>query len=65
MEALRRRGVEPLSAVGTPFDPAWHEAVASEPAGDRPDGEVVAEIRRGYRIGQKLLRPAMVKVTKA
>ena len=65
IEALRRRGVEPFSSIGTPFDPAWHEAVASEPAGDRPDGEVVAEIRRGYRIGQKLLRPAMVKVTKA
>jgi molecular chaperone GrpE len=65
IEALRRRGVEPFPSVGSQFDPAWHEAIASEPALDRPDGEVVAEIRRGYRIGQKLLRPAMVKVTKA
>ncbi|HVT49734.1 MAG TPA: nucleotide exchange factor GrpE [Vicinamibacterales bacterium] len=65
-DALKRRGVEPIDVVGADFDPEWHEAVAHEPAGgDRRDGEVTAEIRRGYRIGQKLLRPAMVKVAKA
>jgi molecular chaperone GrpE len=65
LDLLRRRGVEPLEVVGRPFDPAWHEAVASEPAAGRPDGEVTAEIRRGYRIGQRLLRPAQVRVAKA
>ena len=65
LDALRRRGAEPLETVGEDFDPLWHEAVASEPAGDRPDGEIVAEIRKGYRIGSRLIRPAMVKVAKA
>ncbi len=65
LETLRRRGVEPLDVVGTTFDPAWHEAVAADPANGRPDGEVTAEVRRGYRIGQRMLRPAQVKVARA
>jgi molecular chaperone GrpE len=65
LEALKRRGVEPLDVVGTPFDPTWHEAIAQEPAAGRADGEITEEIRRGYRLGQRLLRPAMVKVAKA
>lgn len=65
LELLRRRGVEPIEAVGKPFDPEWHEAVTDEPANGRPDGEVTAELRRGYRIGAKLLRAAMVRVAKA
>jgi molecular chaperone GrpE len=65
LEALRRRGVEPFDALGQPFDPSWHEAVASEPAAGRQDGEVTAELRRGYRIGTRLLRPAQVKVARA
>src|SRR5688572_16728556 len=65
LELLRRRGVEPLEVVGKPFDPEWHEAVADEPANGRADGEITAELRRGYRIGSKLLRAAMVKVAKA
>src|SRR5262245_20360151 len=65
LEVLRRRGVEPIDVVGKDFDPEWHEAVADEPADGRRDGEITAEIRRGYRIGPRLLRPAMVKVAKA
>lgn len=65
IDLLRKRGVEPLDVIGTPFDPAWHESVASEPADGRPDGEITAEVRRGYRIGSRLLRPALVKVTRA
>ena len=65
LELLRRRGVEPFEAVGEIFDPEWHEAVAHEPAGGRRDGEVTAEVRRGYKIGPRLLRPAMVRVAKA
>jgi molecular chaperone GrpE len=65
LEALRKRGAQPFESVGQPFDPSWHEAVAHEPAGDRPDGEITAEFRRGYRLGSRLLRPAQVKVAKA
>lgn len=65
VDVLRRRGVEPLDVVGQAFDPEWHEAVANEPANGRPDGEITAEVRRGYRVGQKLLRAAMVRVAKA
>jgi molecular chaperone GrpE len=65
VEVLRRRGVEPLAAVGETFDPAWHEAILHEPGTGRPEGEIVGEVRRGYRLGQRLLRPAQVRVAKA
>ena len=65
LDALRRRGAEPFESVGHDFDANWHEALASEPANGRRDGEIVAEIQRGYRIGAKLLRPALVKVAQA
>ena len=65
LEVLKRRGAEPFETIGQDFDPVWHEALASEPADGLRDGEIVAEIRRGYRIGQKLIRPALVKVAKA
>jgi molecular chaperone GrpE len=65
LDVFKRRGVEALDVVGAPFDPEWHEAVADEPAGNRRDGEITAEVRRGYRLGSRLLRPAMVRVAKA
>ncbi len=65
LDVLRKRGVEPIEAVGRDFDPNWHEAVAHDPAAGRRDGEITAELRRGYRIGPRLLRPAQVKVAKA
>jgi molecular chaperone GrpE len=65
VDLLRRRGVEPLDVIGKDFDPEWHEAVGSEPADGHRDGEVTREVRRGYRIGGRLLRPAMVTVAKA
>ncbi|HKW01179.1 MAG TPA: nucleotide exchange factor GrpE [Vicinamibacterales bacterium] len=65
LDTLRRRGVEPLEVLGLPFDPTWHEAIAADPANGRPDGEITAEVRRGYRLGQRLLRPAQVKVARA
>jgi molecular chaperone GrpE len=64
LDALRKRGVEALDVMGKDFDPEWHEAVASEPAGDRREGEITAQIRRGYRAGNRLVRAAMVKVAK-
>ena len=65
LDVLRRRGVEPFESVGQMFDPEWHDAVASERADGHPEGEVVRELRRGYRIGQRLLRAAQVTVAKA
>jgi molecular chaperone GrpE len=65
METLRKRGVTPIEAVGTPFDPQVHQAVSYEEDPQRADGEVTEEFRRGYRLGDRLLRPAMVKVAKA
>jgi molecular chaperone GrpE len=65
MDLLRKRGVTTIEAVGTTFDPEVHQAVAHEEAPDRADGEVIEEFRRGYRLGDRLVRPAMVKVAKA
>jgi len=62
LDTLRKRGVEPLEVVGEDFNPEWHESVGSEPAAGRRDGEVVAEVRRGYRLGGRLLRAALVRV---
>ena len=62
LEMLRRRGVEPIDSVGGDFDPNVHEAVAYEPAAGRREGEIIGELRRGYRIGDRLIRPAMVRV---
>jgi len=65
MDVLRKRGVTPIEAVGTAFDPQVHQAVAYEDAPERRDGEVIEQFTRGYRLGDKLVRPAMVKVAKA
>lgn len=55
-------GVKPIPAVGEPFDPHVHEAVVTEPTDQHEPDTVIQEIVRGYRIGDKLIRPALVKV---
>ena len=65
LELLRKRGVKPIDAVGTEFDPRYHQAVAQETSADHREGEVMEEFARGYVLGDRLLRPAMVKVAKA
>ena len=65
LDTLRKRGVKPIEALGRDFDPHFHQAVAYEPAEGRRDGEVIEEFGRGYLLGDRLLRPAMVKVAKA
>lgn len=65
LEVLRKRGVTPIEAVGRPFDPQYHEAAVHEPSATHADGEVIGEVRRGYMIGERLLRPSMVRVAKA
>ena len=61
-EILRKRGVRAIEAVGADFDPHYHQAVSYEPAEGRREGEVIEEFRRGYMLGDRLLRPSMVKV---
>jgi molecular chaperone GrpE len=63
-DLLRKRGVTPLDALGADFDPNVHQAVIHEVSDDHREGEVMQELQRGYRIGDRLLRPAMVKVAK-
>jgi molecular chaperone GrpE len=64
LKMLSKRGVKPIDALGQDFDPHFHMAVAHEPADGRREGEVVEEFSRGYMLGDRLLRPAMVKVAK-
>jgi molecular chaperone GrpE len=63
-DLLRRHGVHPIEALGADFDPNVHQAVIHESSPDHREGEVIGELRRGYMIGERLLRPAMVKVAK-
>ena len=62
---LKKRGVRPIEALGTDFDPNIHQAVMHEASPDHRDGEVIGELQKGYMLGDRLLRPAMVKVAKA
>jgi molecular chaperone GrpE len=63
-DLLRKRGVRPIEALGADFDPNVHQAVIHESSPDHREGEVIGELRRGYVMGERLLRPAMVKVAK-
>jgi len=64
-DLLRKQGVRPFDAIGADFDPNLHQAVVHEESSEHRDGEVIGELRKGYMIGDRLLRPAMVKVAKA
>ena len=61
-EVLESFGVQSIAAVGERFDPHIHEAVVTEPSDEHEPDTIVEELARGYRIGDRLLRPAMVKV---
>jgi molecular chaperone GrpE len=61
-EVLRQLQVNPIATVGEAFDPHVHEALGSVDREDLPDQHVAEEIRRGYRLRERLLRPAMVRV---
>jgi len=61
-EVLAGMGVQPIASVGERFDPHFHEAVATEENANFPSNVISAELLRGYRIGDKVIRPAMVKV---
>jgi molecular chaperone GrpE len=61
-EALRGLNVQPVESVGEQFDPRIHEALGSIETKEFPDHQVLEEIRKGYRIREKLLRPALVRI---
>ena len=64
-DLLRKYGVRPMDTIGSDFDPNLHQAVMHEESAEHRDGEITGELQKGYMIGDRLLRPAMVKVAKA
>ena len=63
-EALGAHGLEPIHAVGEPFDPKLHEAIGYEESTEHPEDTVTSELRRGYRIRDRVVRPALVKLAR-
>ena len=64
-ELLKKRGVTTIEAMGADFDPHQHQAVAYEEVEGAREGEVVGVMAKGYKLGDRLLRPALVRVAKA
>ncbi len=63
-ELLAAQGVLPIEAVGAAFDPSLHEAIGHEESSEHPEDTVVREVRRGYRMHDRVVRPALVKVSR-
>jgi molecular chaperone GrpE len=63
--ALAEVGAVEVEALGKPFDPAVHEAVSQQETADVPEGQVLQQLRKGYKLREKLIRPASVVVAKA
>jgi molecular chaperone GrpE len=61
---LTEAGLEAIDSTNQPFDPNWHEAVSEQPSEDVPEGHVMHQLRKGYRLKDRLLRPASVVVAK-
>ena len=62
--ALAKQSLQPVSAKGETFDPHFHEAIEMVETSDAPDHQVIEELQRGYKLKDRLLRPAMVKVAR-
>jgi molecular chaperone GrpE len=63
-DALARLGVQPVAAKGQQFDPRLHEAIEMVDTEEANDHEVLDELQRGYKLKERLLRPAMVRVAR-
>lgn len=63
--ALAKQGLQPIEAVGKPFDPHLHHAIENVPTAEQPEGTVVGEMQKGYMFHDRVLRPAMVRVASA
>lgn len=64
-ESLAKLGLEEIKAVGEEFDPNFHEAVMQTPTSEHPEHTVIAELQKGYKLGDKVLRPTLVNVATA
>ncbi len=62
---LESEGVKPIETAGKSFDPLYHEAVTYEEAAGYTEGQIIGEVQRGYMMGERVLRPALVRVAKA
>jgi molecular chaperone GrpE len=60
---LQNYGLQPIEALGQPFDPNLHEGIMQVESADHPSNTVVEELRKGYRLREKVIRPSMVKVS--
>ena len=64
-DVLTKAGLETIKAEGEEFDPNFHEAVMQTPTSDKPEHTIVAELQKGYKLGDKVLRPTLVNVAVA
>lgn len=64
-DSLSKLGLEEIKAVGEEFDPNFHEAVMQTPTNEHPEHTVIAELQKGYKMGDKVLRPTLVNVATA
>ncbi|MCL7452304.1 MAG: nucleotide exchange factor GrpE [Anaerolineae bacterium] len=60
---LKQEGVAPIEAAGQEFDPYYHQAVTHETSGTVPDGHVIEEVQKGYKVDDRVLRPSIVRVS--
>lgn len=63
-EVMATHGLEPIASVGSAFDPRYHEAIGHVESDEHPEDTVVTELRRGYRIRDRVVRPSLVKVSR-
>ena len=61
-DVLTKAGLEPIKAEGETFDPNFHEAVMQTPSTEHPEHTIIAELQKGYKLGDKVLRPTLVNV---
>jgi molecular chaperone GrpE len=65
LKALRQHGLEPIEALHRPFDPHFHEAIMQQPSSEHPEGTVLEEAARGYKLRDRVIRPTKVIVSKS
>ena len=63
LDIMAKHGVQPIAALGQPFDPNLHDAIFKQPSLEHPEGTVVAELSKGYTIRDRVLRPTKVAVS--
>ena len=64
-DVLEKAGLETIKAEGEPFDPNFHEAVMQTPTSEKEENTIIAELQKGYKLGDKVLRPTLVNVATA